>query len=431
MGYLAVVICNFNGGQYTVDCIKAVQKSTYNDWDIIVVDNASTDGSVELLTNEFGDSITILLNDTNRGGAGGFGRGLRYATEKNYEYIMMLDNDAFVDEHAIEILMNTIKEDESIGIVGAKILCLDDRNIIMDFAKKMDWDSFIDYSVWVGQEDSEKSRISVECDFVAATASIVRREALVRSGGMDEEHFIYYDDIELNQRIRMAGYRVVACGEAKAWHKSSMATNKTNTFARYYLTRNRYRFFAKYLPEDKLEKFADYVIEQSFPYLYGSNHNGREDMFLTTKYIMEDFMNDVRGVAGPRRIQTIINVWEKNLSELIGKNKRIAIYLSESARQSTYQKITDYLDKKKDEIEYELVESIDAVSTHDLVLVICDHVKEQHENILPVVYIDAYGNVVKDWQSYIYFQNYENVLELFRHYYKDSILQGIANIRNK
>ena len=143
MECIAVVICNFNGGQYTVDCIKAVQKSTYNDWDIIVVDNASTDGSVELLTNEFGDSITILLNDTNRGGAGGFGRGLRYATEKNYEYIMMLDNDAFVDEHAIEILMNTIKEDESIGIVGAKILCLDDKNIIMDFAKMMDWNSLM------------------------------------------------------------------------------------------------------------------------------------------------------------------------------------------------------------------------------------------------------------------------------------------------
>ena len=88
MGYLAVVICNFNGGQYTVDCIKAVQKNTYNDLDIIVVDNASTDSAVELLTNEFGDSITILLNDINCGGAGGFGRGLRYATENNYEYII-------------------------------------------------------------------------------------------------------------------------------------------------------------------------------------------------------------------------------------------------------------------------------------------------------------------------------------------------------
>ena len=154
-------------------------------------------------------------------------------------------------------------------------------------------------------------------------------------------------------------------------------------------------------------------------------------MFLTTKYIMEDFMNDVRGVAGPGRVQTIINVWEKNLSELIGKNKRIAIYLSESARQTTYQKITDYFDKKQDEIEYETVKSIEAGNKHDLVLVICDHVKEQHENILPAVYIDAYGNIVKDWQSYIYFQNYNNVLELFRHYYKDSILQGIANIRNK
>ena len=93
----AVIICNYNGGEDTVKCIEAVIHSKDIKCDIYVVDNASTDGSADRIGRQFGKKVTILQNAENLGGSGGFGRGLRMAVEEGYPYIMMLDNDAYVD----------------------------------------------------------------------------------------------------------------------------------------------------------------------------------------------------------------------------------------------------------------------------------------------------------------------------------------------
>lgn len=425
---IAVVICNFNGGIDTVNCIEAVQQNNFKVIDIYVVDNASEDNSVELLVEKYNDTIKIIRNFENLGGAGGFGRGIRHAINLGYEYIMVIDNDAFVDNDTISKLYAHLSKNSEVGIIGAKIMMLDDKERIFDFAKRMDWDNFCDGSDWVGKLDSPDTEKAYECDYVAATASMMRVSALVRTGGMDEEHFIYYDDIDLCQRIRMAGYKVVCLGTTKAWHRSNMSKVPTNTFARYYLTRNRYHFFAKYLPEERLEEFADHVINQIFPYIYGSHKSGREDMFLTYKYILEDFMNDVRGKARPGRINQILNVWPENIAKLVGDKKSIAICMLDGGRETTYNKVIDAIDQLDGDVHYEKVDLVDQ-KDYDLVIALCDHVKEQSNNILPAVYIDAYGNIVDDYKSYLYFQNYDNAFELFKHMYKPSVMEGIQKIR--
>jgi len=245
---------------------------------------------------------------------------------------------------------------------------------------------------------------------------------------MDEEHFIYYDDIELCQRIRMAGYKVVCLGTTKAWHRSNMSKKPVNTFARYYITRNRFRFYAKYLPEERLEEFTDYVINQSFPYIYGSHRSGREDIFLTYKFILEDFMNDVRGKAKEGRINNIIDVWPENIARIIGDNNRIAICMLDGARETTYNKLVDSIKKIDRDIIYDRVDTINQTN-YDMVIALCDHVKNQSNDILPAIYIDAYGNIIDDYSAYLYYQNYDNAYELFKHIYKPSILEGIAKIR--
>lgn len=429
MKELAVVICNYNGGKDTVNCIRKVLNNSFSDMDVYVVDNASDDDSVGLIREAFGEKITLLHNADNLGGSGGFGRGLRYAVELDYQYILTLDNDAFIESDTIEILYKYIEDNVDVGIVGAKIMTIDDNNIVMDFAKKIDWDSFTESSEWSYSTDiPEKTEHAVECDFVAATCALIRKEALIKAGGMDEAHFIYFDDIDMSHRIRMAGYKSICLGTAKAYHKSTMNTVKANTFANYYYTRNKYHFFAKYLPEERLEEFADYVINQVFPYIYGSHKSGREDMFLTYKYILEDFMNDIRGKARPGRINPIHNVWPENIAKLVGDKKRIAICMLDGGRETTYHKVIDAIDQLDGDVHYEKVESIVA-SGYDLVIALCDHVKDQSDNILPAVYIDAYGNIIDDYKSYLYFQNYDNAFELFKHMYKPSVMEGIHKIR--
>lgn len=412
----------------TIKCIDSVFESTYTDLDIYVVDNASEDDSVKQIEERFGEKVKILQNVENLGGSGGFGRGMRYAIEQGYPFIMTLDNDAYIAPDTIEKLLSYIELHKDVGIVGAKVLSLEEKDRIIDFGKVMDYENYCDKSDYVGLKDSQENSIPLECDFIAATTAIMRKEALEKSGGMDEECFIYYDDVELSKRIQLSGFKVINLGTAKAWHKSTMQYRKSNTFTKYYMTRNRYRYYALYLPEEKLDAFADYVIDQAFPFMYGSHYMGREDVFLTNKYILEDFMNDVRGKAGSERIQTIKSNYKENIEKLIYGKKTIGYYLNETGRERTIERFLQLATEINPLVKFIQVKQTDSI-TYDLEICFCGHVKDEKENILPRVYIDTHNNIVADWNDYIYFQNYDNAYNFFKHVYKPDIIAGIKKIR--
>jgi GT2 family glycosyltransferase len=433
---IAVIICNYNGGEDTMKCIDAVIKSKDIKCDIYVVDNASTDGSVDRIGRQFGESVMIVQNAENLGGSGGFGRGLRMAVEGEYPYIMMLDNDAYVDTDTIKKLQRYLEEKPDVGIVGAKIMMSDDPKRIMDYAKTINFETFIDTSRWCGKLDSEEAKEPRECDFAAATAAMVRREVLLKCGGMDEAHFIYYDDIELGYRIKLSGYKVVSLGSAKAWHKSGMTKKTANTFAKYYLTRNRYRFFAKYMPQEDIERFTEYILSHAFSYMYGSYYKGRMDIFDTEKYILEDFIRDKRGKAGRRRINKLqkdgYHLVEKELSGC----RHVLLYLQQDVSKEQAARLCGRLQKMDSEIE--VVMSTDADDREkinpdkfDKIIHLCRHVKDAEKNVLPEIYIDIYGNMIANEQDYIYFRNYENSYAFFRELHHDSVIETIWQIRKE
>ena len=99
---VGIVICNYNKQMYIVKCIESVLKSSFHDFDIYVVDNASTDDSVKKIREHFGTQVILLENKENLGGSGGFNTGLREALKREYEYLMLVDNDIVMDPHAIE-----------------------------------------------------------------------------------------------------------------------------------------------------------------------------------------------------------------------------------------------------------------------------------------------------------------------------------------
>lgn len=456
---IAVIICNYNGGADTIKCIDTVIKSNNVLFDIYVIDNASTDESMSLIQSQFSTYVTIIQNSENLGGSGGFGRGLRLAVEKGYPYIMMLDNDAYVDTDTVKKLYGYLQENSDVGIVGAKIMMSDDPERVMDYAKTINFETFIDESEWCGKLDSEETRIPRECDFAAATAAMVRREVLLACGGMDEEHFIYYDDIELGYRIKKHGYRVVSLGNAKAWHKSGMRQKITNTFVRYYITRNRHRFFAKYMPEKDIERFTEHILSRAFSYMYGSYYKGRMDIFDTEKYILEDFIRDRRGKAGYRRV----NELQKDVNHLIEKElsgcKHIRIY-PDGIPERHIVKLCNRLLEINPDIEIVIIDSSEMQKNAELCLNqiknelmknnpnitlaedkdgrvfdktvhFCRHVKDITKNILPDIYIDIYENMIASEQDYYYFRNYEKSFDFFRRLYHDSIIEAIRKIRKE
>lgn len=460
MNDIAVIICNFNGGTDTVRCIDKVIKSRDIQLDIYVIDNASTDDSVSLIRSQFSNHVTIIQNSENLGGSGGFGRGLRLAVEKGYPYIMMLDNDAYVDADTIKKLYEYLQENPDVGIVGAKIMMSDDPERVMDYAKIINFETFIDESKWCGKLDCDETKISRECDFAAATAAMTRKEVLAKCGGMDEEHFIYYDDIELGYRIKKNGYRVVSLGSAKAWHKSGMRYRSTNTFVRYYITRNRHRFFAKYMPEKDIERFTEFMLSRAFSYMYGSYYKGRMDIFDTEKYILEDFIRDRRGKAGERRVNELQKDGYCLIENELSGCKRILIYPADDVPEHCVVKLCGRLGKKNPDIEIVINSAYGMKKKSELCLdqlreeykqnnlnirlddetngnlfdksvYFCRHVKDVTKNILPDIYIDVYGNMIANEQDYIYFRNYEKSYEFFYGLYHDSVVETINKIRKE
>lgn len=455
---IAIIICNYNGGTDTIKCIDAAVRSKDVTSDIYVIDNASTDNSVSLIQHHFSGLVTVIQNSENLGGSGGFGTGLRLASEKGYPYIMMLDNDAFIDTDTVQKLYEYLQKNPDVGIVGAKIMMSDDPERIMDYAKVINFETFIDESEWYGKLDCDESQVPRECDFVAATAAMTRRDVLQKCGGMDEAYFIYYDDIELGYRIKTHGYRVVSLGSAKAWHKSGMLRKTTSTFARYYITRNRHRFFAKYIPEEGIERFVEHILSRAFSYMYGAYYKGRMDIFDTEKYILEDFIRDRRGKAGYRRVNKLqtdnYHLIEKELSNC----EHILIYPASDVPEYYVVKLCSKLWDINPDIHFavstafemqdkagsclKLVKEKSTGNNQNITLEtgknsniyeksvhFCKHVKEITANILPDIYIDMYGNMIACEKDYYYFRNYQKSYEFFCRLYYDSAIETINNIR--
>lgn len=452
----AVIICNYNGGDATIKCINAVRNSQDVSFDIYVIDNASEDGSPEQINAMFEKQVTVVRNLINLGGSGGFGRGLRMAVEKGYSYIMLLDNDAYVGNDTIGKLKSYLDENASVGIVGAKIMMADDSERIMDYAKTLDFCSYIDGSKWCGQLDSEEACTPRECDFVAATAAMVRRDALIKCGGMDEAHFIYYDDIEMCYRIKLSGFRVVSLGNARAWHDSGMRRKVSSTFARYYLTRNRLRFFARYISESEIERFAEYILSRAFSYMYGSHYKERWDIFNTEKYILDDFIRDKRGMAGEKRINQIQTDGYHKIEAIMSGLQHICLVLSEENSETSVVKFcrkmwqkepkaeivinTDYISREKaqscqNQVMASKCEGCLRVEggtnqeSYDKVIYFCGHVKDMDKNVLPDIYIDSHENIIANEQDYMYFRNYDNSYAFFKSLYFDSVICSIYKIR--
>ena len=127
MKEVGIVICNFNKEDAVLDCIQSVLESKYTDFDLYVVDNGSTDCSAERIRENYGDRLTLIVNQENLGGSGGFNAGLRTAYEKGYPYLMCIDNDALLDENAIGNLHSFLEEHTEAGIAASKIYHLEDR----------------------------------------------------------------------------------------------------------------------------------------------------------------------------------------------------------------------------------------------------------------------------------------------------------------
>lgn len=228
---ITVIIPNFNGMRFLPQCMEALQKQTIESFDILVVDNGSSDGSRDWLQKK---GVPSLFLEENLGFAGGVNAGLSAVDTK---YVILLNNDTIVFEDYVERLWKAIDASERIFSVSPMMIQANNRELIDDAGDGfciLGWA----YQIGVG-ERIEGYRRPREVFSACAGAAIYRKRILDEIGFFDEMHFAYLEDIDLGYRARLFGYRNLYEPKARVYHLGSATSgSKYNSFKVRLAARN-------------------------------------------------------------------------------------------------------------------------------------------------------------------------------------------------
>lgn len=257
MKKLAIVLINWNSFELTKDTLESLQQTTFTNYDCIVVDNGSIDGSGNALKLQFPNMI-LIESDTNKGFTGGNNLGMDYALQNGYEYIMLLNNDVAVEPNFLEPLITRLDQDPKIGAVQPLIYFHHDHNLI--------WNAGSRYLSWIGlpltlmyfRKDPlrKQTKQQKKIDWITGCAFMIRAAVLKETGFLKDQYFIYFEDVDLSFRIKKAGYQLSYVPESVIYHIAGMShKSKTkekegflNPKVHYLNGRNRIWFLKAHTP---------------------------------------------------------------------------------------------------------------------------------------------------------------------------------------
>jgi GT2 family glycosyltransferase len=239
---ISVVILNWNGRRLLPACLSALDAQTFRDFEVIVVDNGSHDGSPEWLAAQY-PAIHLITNETNLGFATANNQGLRASQAP---LVMLLNNDAYLTPDCLQKLVGAAEDAMWAGMFACKILQhaapdrMDSAGIEVDRAG-IAWNRG-----W--NESSARHTQALEVFGPSAAAALYRRTMLDQIGLLDGDFFIYYEDVDLAWRARRAGWRCLFVPEAIVLHVHSATTRRGSPFKRRLLSRNKWWAIAKNYP---------------------------------------------------------------------------------------------------------------------------------------------------------------------------------------
>ncbi len=230
----------------TLDCIESLRHAAYGNRRILVVDNGSTDGSVEAIRDRYPD-VEVLPLGENRRFAGGNNAGIRHALRGGADLLLLLNNDTTVDPGYLGPMVDRIRSNPSIGIVAPKILYHSAPDVL--------WYAGGAISFWRGtmrhlgirEPDRGQRDVAAETDYASGCCLLTRKEMIDAIGLLDESYFMYTEDADWCMRARRAGYRILYEPRSKIWHRLSVsAGGHLSPFKLVNKARGTATFFLRY-----------------------------------------------------------------------------------------------------------------------------------------------------------------------------------------
>lgn len=240
--FVYVIILNWNRAAETVACIESLHKLTYPNFRILAIDNASRDGSSQILAQHF-PRLEQMVLPKNLGFAGGFNVGLRHALDADAEFAFILNNDTIVAPNMLEVLVAAASP-AAVGIVAPAIFYATEPNRV--------WSTGGGHNPVTleitGDNGRRETLVDVtERQFLSGCAMLIKRAVLEHVGLFDERFFVYYEDSDYCLRARQAGYQLKVVPHARIWHQVSTSSDGSNSpLERYWMGRSSVLFFRKH-----------------------------------------------------------------------------------------------------------------------------------------------------------------------------------------
>lgn len=242
---LLYLILNWNGKELLEECIDSVLQSTYAPLEIILIDNGSVDGSLELVKTKY-PAVIILENGKNIGFAQGNNKGVEIS---NGKYFVTLNNDVVVEPAWLERPLEYLESDDCIGIVGCRQMNYFNRSLV---------DSYFHYPspgliferLGNGKPYDAKSFFAIPGYVISVNggSAIVRKDLFLRLGGFDNNFFAYHDETDFCMRIFLNGFKCVYSPQSVVYHKDGASFKKATSTRLFCIDRNTIWFIFKYYP---------------------------------------------------------------------------------------------------------------------------------------------------------------------------------------
>jgi GT2 family glycosyltransferase len=291
---VSIILVNYNGRKYNKECLDSILSSDYKNFEVIVVDNASTDNSVEELEEIYKDKITIIKSLVNLGFSGGNNIGIDYAISKGTDYVMLLNNDTYIEPNMISTMLET-SINENYSVVSPKIYYFDNKEKIWSAGAVMNWKRGLASQRGIDTIDSGLFDERVSVEFGTGCCLLIPSKIINLVGLLSEEYFLYYEDTDYCTRIIRSGFKIVYEPKAVLYHKVSSSTGGVESFNYiYYNTRNRLLFNSKYNKENKyyyLSYFYFTRIAKVVKWLF----SGKRELIRATFEAISDYNNNRLG----------------------------------------------------------------------------------------------------------------------------------------
>ena len=242
--FIVTIVLNTNRREDTCAALASLDQNTYQNQRVLVLDNASTDGSVPAIRATF-PAAQIIELEQNLGYAGNNNVGIQAAVAQGAEWVFVLNEDTLLAPDCLAQLIKVGQSNPRIGIVGPMVYHHNEPDVIQSAGGKMG----SDWQAWhMAQNEQDQGQFSQahEVDWISGCAILVRREVIEQVGMLDERFFYYWEETEWCLRARKAGWRIMQVPQAKLWHKGVQRDYQPSPTVTYYSTRNRFLLFAKH-----------------------------------------------------------------------------------------------------------------------------------------------------------------------------------------